>query len=69
VKHTQHETKFGKLQDLLVLKDKYKATMPTCIEMEIYAHVEDRISKKMSGVIDRKIRAATDKCVSVKNFG
>ena len=38
--------------------------MPTCIEMEIYPHIEDKITKKFAANLERAFMKIADKYVS-----
>ena len=38
--------------------------MPTCIEMEIYPHIEDKITKKFAANLERSLMKIADKYVS-----
>ena len=68
-KHEEYAPLFEKLNEFIEIKDKYgEATFPTCIEQEIYPHIEDKILKKINKDIDRKLAPLSDKYVAHKVF-
>jgi len=38
--------------------------MPTCIEMEIYPHIEDKVTKKFTANLERSLMRLAEKYVS-----
>ena len=53
----KYDENFKELEDLLRIKTKWKNQMVTCIEMEIYPHIDEKLSKKLTDRMEKKIQS------------
>ena len=51
------------LKEFIEIKEKHggEATFPTCIELEIFPHIEERIVKTLTATITWKLQQLTDR--------
>ena len=54
---TEVNAKLGQIKELFDIQEKYKTSIVSCIENEIYGHVEAGITKKIIGRVDNKINS------------
>lgn len=50
-----HEGKLEKLDDLLVMKEKYNANLVKSIELELFGLLEDKIAFKVNSNVEKQI--------------
>ena len=63
-----HNKKFEEIKDLFDMKIKYDASLITCIETEIYPHIEDKINIKLTKQMDQRVTKMRNDMVSNREF-
>lgn len=63
-----HTKKFDSIQDVFDIKSKYETGFASCIEMEIYPFIEDKINIKLTKQMDQRVTKMRNDMVSNREF-